>query len=415
MQNRGIAIIIGSKSDWMLVEKALASVEQLELSCTVKIASAHRSPKAVEGWVAEAEQAGVKVFIAIAGMTAALPGVVAAYTLLPVIGVPVERGMLRGQDALYSIAQMPLGVPVATVGINSVQNALLLAAEIIALHDPELKKRLEAFRKSRADKIDEEQAELLRLFPHLALHPPKEEAKEPEPIEEEKKRIGLQKPPEGEAPKKKLIYEVDPDNPSYATIERAADTILDGGIIAIPTDTVYGLACDATNARAVKKLYELKGRNDTKPIAVLIDRMRTLSRIIQRIPKDVEEMLEELWPGALTVVFPKPEAMLSAVSPGPSIGVRIPDCIITLGVISMLARPLAVTSANPSGQPPATNAAMVEKYFGSEIDMILDNGKTEAETVSTVLSVVEEPYTILREGALSFETLRNYLKNLSKK
>jgi len=413
MQKPMIAIIIGSKSDWMLVEKALAAVEQLELSCTVKIASAHRSPKAVEKWVAEAEQAGVKVFVAIAGMSAALPGVVAAYTLLPVIGVPVEKGILRGQDALYSIAQMPPGVPVATVGINSVQNALLLAAEIIALHDPELKKRLEAFRRCRADKIDEEQAELLRLFPHLALHPPKEVAKEP--IEKDKKPIGLQKPPEGGASKKKLIYEVDPDNPSYAIIERAADTILDGGIIAIPTDTVYGLACDSTNARAVKKLYELKGRNDTKPIAVLIDSMRTLSQLVQRIPHDVEMMLEELWPGALTVVFPKPDAMLSAVSPGPSIGVRIPDCIVTLSVINMLARPLAVTSANPAGQPPATNAAMVEKYFGSEIDMILDNGKTEAETVSTVLSVVEEPYTILREGALSFETLRNYLKNLSKK
>ena len=413
MQKPMIGIIIGSRSDWMLVEKALAEVKELEISCTVKIASAHRLPKAVEKWVAEAEQADVKVFIAIAGMSAALPGVVASYTLLPVIGVPVERGMLRGQDALNSIVQMPPGVPVATVGINSVQNALLLAAEIIALHDPELKKRLDAFRKNLADKIDEEHSELVRLFPHLDLHPPKEVAKET--VEAEKKPISLQKLPEADSTERKLICEVDPDSPSYEIIERAADTILDGGIIAIPTDTVYGLACDSTNVRAVKKLYELKGRDDTKPIAVLIDSMRTLSHLVQRIPKDVEMMLEELWPGALTVVFPKPVSMLSAVSSGPSIGIRIPDCVITLGVISMLARPLAVTSANPSGQPPATNAAMVEKYFGSKIDMILDNGRTEAEVVSTVLSVIEEPYIILREGALSLETLSRHLKNLRKK
>ncbi|HQH11122.1 MAG TPA: 5-(carboxyamino)imidazole ribonucleotide mutase, partial [Candidatus Sumerlaeota bacterium] len=107
MGEPAIGIIIGSKSDWHLVEKALEAVAELNLRCAARIASAHRTPEAVMRWIKEAEEAGVQVFVAVAGMAAALPGVVSAQTLLPVIGVPVEADALRGQDALYSIVQMP--------------------------------------------------------------------------------------------------------------------------------------------------------------------------------------------------------------------------------------------------------------------------------------------------------------------
>ena len=417
------------------MEKALKTYKNLDLSCTVRIASAHRTPEAVTTWIREVEKAGVEVIIAVAGMAAALPGVAASHTLLPVIGVPVDVGSMRGEDALHSIVQMPPGIPVAAVGINNVQNALLLSLHILALKYPEYKKRLVSFRKAEAAKVDVAQKRLLEEYPQYGLfvRPEKQESREktapeetrPQPVVKEKQgpvttedieRIrstrGIKTAPRGKGAPGRLIWKLDAENPEYDIIEKAADFILDGGVIAIPTDTVYGLACDSTNEKAVKKLYDLKGRTEHKPIPVLIDGMKTLSRLVRRIPGDVCSMLEELWPGALTVVFPKPDTMLSAVSPGGSLGIRVPDSTVALSIISMVARPLAVTSANPSGLPPATSASKVEEYFGRDVGLIIDGGETSGEEVSTVISVVEEPYVVLREGLLTFEILGRYLENL---
>ncbi len=427
-----IGIIIGSQSDWPIVEKALQNYKDLDLPCVVKMASAHRSPEAVERWIRDAENAGVEVIIAVAGMAAALPGAVASRTLLPVIGVPVDTGPMRGEDALYSIVQMPPGIPVATVGINNVKNALILALHILALKYPDFKKRLVAFRKSEVAKLEAAHQDLVKTHPQfdLSSRPVKAETpgkKSPSQNDEKKTRDSAAAagdpgnvpasaeeitPPASRMSGSKLICTLDPTNPKYEDIEKAADMILDGKIIAIPTDTVYGLACDSTNAKAVKKLFEIKGREKNKPIPVLIEAMRILSRLARNIPPEVQLMLEELWPGALTVVFPKPETMLSAIAPGPSIGVRMPDSTIALSVISMVARPLGVTSANLSGQAPARNALEVQKYFGGKIDLILDGGELTRGDVSTVLSVIEEPYTILRQGAVTFDTLKKFLTNI---
>jgi len=427
-----IGIIIGSQSDWPIVEKALQNYKDLDLPCIVKLASAHRAPEVVDRWVKDAENAGVEVIIAVAGMAAALPGVVASRTLLPVIGVPVDTGPLRGEDALYSIVQMPTGVPVATVGINNVKNALILSLHILALKYPDFKKRLVTFRKSEAAKLEAAHQDIIQSHPQFALSPrpvkveiaemkipPQTEEKKskdpfvsPGDIENARASVAIKVPPAPQISRSKLICTLDPDNPRYEDIEKAADMILDGKIIAIPTDTVYGLACDSTNAKAVKKLFELKGREKNKPIPVLIDAMRILSRLVRHIPPDVQLMLEELWPGPLTVVFPKPETMLSAIAPGQSIGIRMPDATIALSVISMVARPLGVTSANPSGQAPARTALEVEEYFGGRIDLILDGGELTRGDVSTVLSVVEEPYILLRPGAVAFDTLKKFLTNL---
>ncbi len=451
MKKYDIGIILGSKSDWSLVEKALPVLDELGLSCVVRIASAHRTPAAVEEWVRDAVAAGVQVFIAVAGMAAALPGVVAARTMLPVIGVPVESGALRGQDALYSIAQMPPGVPVAAMGVGGIKNAFVLAARIIALKDPAIRKRVEIYSSRQAESVEKDQQELEERYPHLCFRTQTSASKKPDdvPALTEKTAAAMIKKPslpgaasaKGSASKttepeagfistdamekalasmeipqarRRKVFTLNPQTPQYDIIEMAADAILDGGVVALPTDTVYGLACDSTNPKAVNRLYSLKGREAGKPIPILIDGIRTLNNMVRKIPDDVMEMLEEMWPGALTVVFPKPEGMLSAVSPDASIGVRVPDCTITLSVISMVARPLAVTSANPSGMTPATDAATVEKYFGSQVDMILDGGNTPGDRVSTVISVLAKPYKILREGLISFETLRYHIKDLEK-
>lgn len=144
-----VGIICGSKSDLELLSKAEAQLEEFDIDYEIVVASAHRTPKAVEKFAREAEN-HYDLIIAAAGMSAALPGVVAAQTILPVIGIPVHTKALSGHDALFSIVQMPPGVPVAGVAIDGAKNAAILAAEILALKYPELKERLKVFKQRMA-------------------------------------------------------------------------------------------------------------------------------------------------------------------------------------------------------------------------------------------------------------------------
>jgi 5-(carboxyamino)imidazole ribonucleotide mutase len=139
---RWVAIIMGSESDRELAEEAAGILEELGVPHEVRVYSAHRDPEGLKKYIEEAE---AEVFIAIAGLSAALPGFIASHTLKPVVGVPRSVKLL-GLDALLSMVQMPRGVPVAVVGIDAAKNAALLAAEIIALREPELKRRLKDYR-----------------------------------------------------------------------------------------------------------------------------------------------------------------------------------------------------------------------------------------------------------------------------
>ena len=154
-----VSIIMGSTSDLPVMEKAAKFLDEMEIPFEMNALSAHRTPKEVEEFAANAKGRGIKVIIAAAGMAAALPGVIAAGTTLPVIGVPI-KGMLDGLDAMLSIIQMPPGIPVATVGVNGAQNAAILAVEMIALSDPQVAKKLENFKAGLKDKIVKSNAEL---------------------------------------------------------------------------------------------------------------------------------------------------------------------------------------------------------------------------------------------------------------
>ena len=136
-----VLVVMGSKSDSRIAEKVTAVLDEFGVEYDVEVASAHRNPKKVE----ELAKKDYEVFIAIAGLSAALPGVIAAHTVRPVIGVPVSA-KLNGLDALLSIAQMPPGVPVAAVGIDNGKNAALLAIEILAVKNEELREKLEEYR-----------------------------------------------------------------------------------------------------------------------------------------------------------------------------------------------------------------------------------------------------------------------------
>ena len=157
-----VSVIMGSTSDLPVMEKALAFLNEQQIPFEVNALSAHRTPDDVEVFARSAEERGIKVIIAAAGMAAALPGVIAASTTVPVIGVPI-KGMLDGLDARLSIIQMPPGIPVATVGVNGALNAAILAMEMLALSDAHIAKRLHAYKEGLGAKIAKANRELAEL------------------------------------------------------------------------------------------------------------------------------------------------------------------------------------------------------------------------------------------------------------
>jgi phosphoribosylaminoimidazole carboxylase, catalytic subunit len=161
-----VSIIMGSTSDLPIMEKAAARLDALGIPFEMLALSAHRTPREVEEFATTAKERGVKVIIGAAGMAAHLCGVIASMTSIPVIGVPIKAS-LEGVDALYSIVQMPPGIPVATVGINAAENAALLAVQMMATSDEELYRRLEAYKESLKEKVVKANRELAEVkFEH---------------------------------------------------------------------------------------------------------------------------------------------------------------------------------------------------------------------------------------------------------
>ena len=158
-----VSIIMGSTSDLPVMEKAMKFFDEMEVPFEVNALSAHRTPDAVETFAKEAAGRGLKVIIAGAGMAAALPGVIAASTTLPVIGVPIKGNALDGMDAMLSIIQMPPGIPVATVGINGAMNAAILAVEIMALADDKLAEKMKVYKAGLKNKIEKANKDLAEV------------------------------------------------------------------------------------------------------------------------------------------------------------------------------------------------------------------------------------------------------------
>lgn len=157
-----VSIIMGSTSDLPVMEKAAKFLDEMEIPFEINALSAHRTPEQVEKFAKNAKSNGIKVIIAAAGMAAHLPGVIAAMTTVPVIGVPIKAS-LDGMDALLAIVQMPPGIPVATVGINGAMNAGILAAQILASGDEQVAKKLDDFKVSLKDKIVKANEELSKI------------------------------------------------------------------------------------------------------------------------------------------------------------------------------------------------------------------------------------------------------------
>ncbi|NLC07002.1 MAG: 5-(carboxyamino)imidazole ribonucleotide mutase [Syntrophomonadaceae bacterium] len=158
-----VGIVIGSDSDLPVMQEATRTLDQLGVPYELTIASAHRTPARAEEYAASAETRGLEVIIAAAGGAAHLGGVIAAWTTLPVIGVPIKTSTLSGVDSLYSMVQMPAGVPVATVSINGAKNAAILAAQILGVKDPAIRERVRKLKQDQGQEVEAKAERLAQL------------------------------------------------------------------------------------------------------------------------------------------------------------------------------------------------------------------------------------------------------------
>lgn len=203
-----------------------------------------------------------------------------------------------------------------------------------------------------------------------------------------------------------LIIKIDPDRPREETIKEAAKIIKDGGLIAFPTETVYGMGADALNEQAVRRIFKVKGRSFNKPLSILIGRKEDLRQYVQEIPKFAQVLIERFWPGPLTLIF-RASLLIPDIIKGENntIGIRLPNCRVTLEIVKTSGVPLACPSANLSGRPSPTKAEEVIKDLGEKIDLILDGKETKIGVESTVLDLTTYPLTMVREGALKREEI----------
>ena len=192
--------------------------------------------------------------------------------------------------------------------------------------------------------------------------------------------------------------------------EQAAELLRQGRLVAVPTETVYGLAADATQERAVRANYDAKGRPETKPLNVLVDGMPMVESVCRDIPKDAYKLAEAFWPGPLTMIlWGNGSLPLIVPAGGKTQGVRCPDHRSTLAVIRALGRPLACPSANLSEQPSPKSAEDVLAQLGGRIDAVLDGGPCNLGVESTILDLTVTPYRILRRGGLSRKAIEAVL------
>lgn len=191
-------------------------------------------------------------------------------------------------------------------------------------------------------------------------------------------------------------------------LPRAADHLRGGGLVAFPTETVYGLACSAFSPAGLAALFDLKGRESGRPLPIQVDSLRTALAAGFRLTPGAERLAREFWPGPLTLVLPRPASLPSWYAPeNDAVALRIPDHPVALAILEEVGVALAVTSANLSGEPPLTDAAGVARTFpGADTLLILDGGPATGGVASTVLDVTGAEPLLVREGPLSFARLR---------
>lgn len=189
-----------------------------------------------------------------------------------------------------------------------------------------------------------------------------------------------------------------------------AETVRAGGVVVFPTDTVYGIGCNAFNPDAIARVYKIKGRSYTKPLPVLLADAGQLTLVAKEIHAETDLLIEKYWPGPLTLVFKTAPIALNATRGKQTIAVRVPDHKFVRDLLVSVHIPLAATSANASGKPPLVRGADVRKEFSGKVDVIIDGGDCPVGEASSVVDATHVPFTILREEAISKAELTRALK-----
>ena len=193
------------------------------------------------------------------------------------------------------------------------------------------------------------------------------------------------------------------DDAMHGQIRKAVKVLESGGVAAIPTDTIYGLAACAFDESAVMKVYELKGRPDGMALPLLLSDASDARRCAATVPDEAWALMERFWPGALTLVMRKTDEVPDIVTAGmDTVALRVPDHPVPREIARLLGSPITGTSANLSGRPGLTNAAGVRSEFGERVDFVLDGGEAEGGMASTIVDMTQDEVRVLREGAVSW-------------
>ncbi len=198
------------------------------------------------------------------------------------------------------------------------------------------------------------------------------------------------------------------------SLQQAIDILRNGGVIGIPTDTVYGVAANALDVQAVDKVFNLKARDDTSPIPVLVGDVDDLHKYGREVSDEAVALAEAFWPGQLTIVVPKSGIIPLVVSGGlDTVGLRIADHPVPRELVSALGAPITATSANISGSDSLSSAVSVLEHLGSNLDMVFDGGELPPSRPSTVVDATLSPPRILREGVVSIAAIEQVTGSVS--
>lgn len=197
------------------------------------------------------------------------------------------------------------------------------------------------------------------------------------------------------------LLRVDPLHPQESIVKEAAGVLLKGGLVAFPTETFYGLGANALDPAAVRRIFEVKGRSESKPLLVLVDSVRMAESLVKEIPAAALALVARYWPGPLTLVFRAASRLPEELTAGTgTIGIRMSGHPVAFELVRAAGVPITAPSANLSGEEPPVTAVDVDRTLRDKIDLILDGGPTTGGLPSTILDVTVTPAKVIRQGAL---------------
>jgi L-threonylcarbamoyladenylate synthase len=203
---------------------------------------------------------------------------------------------------------------------------------------------------------------------------------------------------------------VDPESPQRDAIQEAGKWIRNGGLVALPTDTLYGLAADPFSAAAVARVFALKGRGAERALPLIAADAAQVTAHLGRLPAAGQRLAARFWPGPLTLLVPAPPSLAAGVSGGTGrVGVRVPADAVARAICVEAGRPITATSANVSGEPATSDPDQVERTLGGRLDLLIDAGTTPGGAPSTIVDVTGADPTLVRAGAISWDDIQAWL------